>query len=81
MLTIPEAARRTGRNAETIRRWVRAGRLRAEKVGTQYLVDESDLDAVADAGALDLPEHWQTTADGDPMPQWERIVRDARASH
>lgn len=43
MLTVPEAARRLQRNPETIRRWIREGKLEAQRVGTQYLVDEADL--------------------------------------
>jgi excisionase family DNA binding protein len=45
-LTVPEAARRTGRNPETIRRWIRAGKLPARKVGTQHIIEVRDLDAV-----------------------------------
>ena len=41
---VPEAARRVGRNPETIRRWIRSGRLRAAKVGTQHVIDEADLE-------------------------------------
>ena len=47
MLTVPEAARRTGFAPETIRRWIRAGKLPARKVGTQHVIDERDLDAIA----------------------------------
>lgn len=43
MLTVPEAARRTGRNPETIRRWIREGKLAAGKVGRQHVIDEDDL--------------------------------------
>jgi excisionase family DNA binding protein len=39
-MTVPEAARRTGKNPETIRRWIRGGRLSAHKVGTQHIIDE-----------------------------------------
>ena len=46
MLTVPEAAKRTGRNPETVRRWIREGKLRAHKVGTQHVIDERDLEAV-----------------------------------
>lgn len=42
-LTVPEAARRVGRNPETIRRWIRAGKLPSRKVGTQHVIDEEDL--------------------------------------
>jgi excisionase family DNA binding protein len=43
MLTVPEAARRTGRNPETIRRWIREGKLTAWKVGSQHVIDVDDL--------------------------------------
>lgn len=80
MITVPEAARRTGRNPETIRRWIRSGRLRSEKVGTQHLIDAEQLDGLLDDRPLDLPAAW-TTADSGKMPEWERLVRDSRESH
>lgn len=43
MLTVPQAALRARRDPETIRRWIRAGKLIAWKVGTQYMIDEDDL--------------------------------------
>lgn len=81
MLTVPEAARRVGRHPETIRRWIHSGRLRSQKVGTQHLVDEGELDALTDDDATDLPPEWHRMADGSPMPPWERLVRDSRRSH
>jgi excisionase family DNA binding protein len=80
MLTVPEAARRVGRNPETIRRWIRSGRLRSEQVGTQHLVREEDVDGLADERTLDLPPAWQQADDGG-MPAWEHLVRDGRSSH
>ncbi len=77
MLTVPEAARRISRNPETIRRWIRAGRLRSQKIGTQYLVEEADLDALDDE-QLPLPEGWQRTFWGAPMPNVVRAVRESR---
>lgn len=81
MITVPEAARRSGRNPETIRRWVRSGRLHSERVGTQYLIDEQELASLTDDEPLDLPEAWRTTSDGSQMPPWEQIVRSSRATH
>ncbi len=79
-LTVPEAARRVGRNPETIRRWIREGKLPARKIGTQHLIEERDLDAVTvpDADRLPLPPAWRTTFWGQPMPDWVAIVRANR---
>ncbi len=82
MLTVPEAARRTGRNPETIRRWIRAGRLRASKVGTQHVIEEADLDALTvDDDTTPLPPWMTQMADGRPQPNWVALVRDQRSSH
>jgi len=43
MLTVPEVARLVHRNPETIRRWIREGKLPASKVGTQHVIDANDL--------------------------------------
>lgn len=82
MITVPQAAKRVGRNPETVRRWIRAGRLRSEKVGTQHLIDERELEAVAgEPPAVEIPTAWRTFADGTPQPDWARIVRESRDSH
>lgn len=82
MLTVPEAARRTGRNPETIRRWIRGGKLRSTKVGTQHLIDETDLDALTtDEDTTPLPDWLRDMPDGRPQPNWERIIRESRNSH
>lgn len=82
MLTVPEAARRTGKNPETIRRWIREGRLRAHKVGTQHVIEESDLAAITDdSDTLAVPVGWQTMMDGRPMPDVIGALRRSRAGH
>ena len=43
MLTVLEVARRLERDPETIRRWIRSGKLPATKVGLQHMIDENDL--------------------------------------
>ena len=83
MITVPEAARRAGKNPETVRRWIREGKLRASKVGTQHVIEEQDLAALlaADTDVLPLPPEWQRTFWGDPMPNWVSAVRRSRAGH
>lgn len=42
-ISVPRAAEIAGRNRDTIRRWIRAGDLRATKVGRDYRILEADL--------------------------------------
>lgn len=82
MLTVPEAARRTGKNPETIRRWIREGRLRARKIGTQHIIEEEDLRlATVPGDALALPAEWGRTMTGEPMPNVVAAVQRSRAEH
>ena len=83
MLTVPEAARRAGRNPETIRRWIREGKLRAHKVGTQHVLEEEDLDEVLASfvDTVPLPPEWQRTFWGGPMPDFVSILRRQRSEH
>ena len=46
-IPVREAAERTGRSAETIRRWIWSGRLPAVKRGNTYYVDVMRLQGVA----------------------------------
>jgi excisionase family DNA binding protein len=83
MLTVPEAARRAGRDPETIRRWIRLGRLRAQKIGTQHVIEESDLEAALGdrCETLPLPESWRVTASGRTMPNVVAAIRRSRRGH
>ncbi|MGI8885933.1 MAG: helix-turn-helix domain-containing protein [Gaiellaceae bacterium] len=78
MLTVPEAARRANRNPETIRRWIRAGKLRSRKIGTQHIIEEQDLDAILvdDYEMLPLPDAWKV----EPHINVVRIIRQAHES-
>ena len=80
MLTVPEAARRVRRNPETVRRWIRSGRLRSQKVGTQHLIDEQELDALLDEDVdmLPLPPELSVMADGRPQLDWVALIRSRR---
>ena len=81
MLTVAEAARRIGRTPETIRRWIREGRLRSERVGTQHLVDEDALDALAVTAELIPSERDDRTVTGEPMPNFLAALRRSRSRH
>ncbi len=79
MLTVPEAARWTRRDPETVRRWIRSGRLKATRIGTQHLIDEEDLARVVSDAPLPLPASWQKTATGERMPHVLAAIRSSRA--
>lgn len=82
MLTVPEAARRAGRDPETVRRWIRTGKLRAQRVGTQHMIEERDLDSFLDDDeTIPIPEEWLTFDSGERQPNWVRIVRQQRREH
>lgn len=78
MITVPEAARKAGKNPETIRRWIRAGKLPAHKIGTQHVILERDLEPLIDDEALPVPQRWRVMPDGRPAPNVVRAVRLAR---
>ena len=83
MITVPEAARRAGRNPETIRRWIREGKLASTKVGTQHTIQERDLQAMiaSEGDELPLPPEWQVMANGRPMVNVVAAIRESRAGH
>jgi excisionase family DNA binding protein len=80
MLTVPQAAKQAGRNPETIRRWIRSGRLSSTKIGTQHVIDERELEAVLndEYEMLPLPAELRLMDDGTPQPNWVRIIRQSR---
>jgi excisionase family DNA binding protein len=79
MLTVSESARRIGRHPETIRRWIRSGRLRARKVGIRHLIEESDLDAaIGRDEMLPLPRGLRRTFWGAPMPNVVSWIHESR---
>ena len=70
-----------GRNPETIRRWIREGRLRSERIGTQHFVDEVALDALAVAPELIPSARDERTVTGEPMPNFLGALRRSRSGH
>jgi len=83
MITVPEAAKRAGKDPETIRRWIRSGQLRARKIGTQHVIEEEDLDAILDDEQLPVPPEWgwDQMPDGRAVPNVVRALRLSRLGH
>jgi excisionase family DNA binding protein len=81
VLTVPEAAARVGCDPETIRRWIRSGRLRARKVGAQHVSEEQDLETVLESQSLLLSPALKKTSTGEPMPDVVAALRRSRATH
>jgi excisionase family DNA binding protein len=48
MITVAEAARRLNRSIEQVRRYLREGKLRGQRIGNQWFVEESTLEAPHD---------------------------------
>lgn len=80
MITVVEAAQRVGRSPGTVRRWIREGRLRADTVHGQRLIDPGALNEVRDEmyPMLPLPPEWRTLEDGSPAPNWVAAVALSR---
>jgi excisionase family DNA binding protein len=73
-ITVREAARRTHRSAETVRRWIWSGRLPAEKRGNVYYVDIAHLERIAviyDSGHADAASTDALRAWLDDLDQWK----------
>ena len=81
MLTVPEAARRAARDPETIRRWLRSGRLPARKIGTQHVIEEGDLEMLLRGRTLARPSWLKRTSAGESMPDVVGFLRRQRLSH
>lgn len=51
MITVAEAARRLNRSIEQVRRYLREGKLRGERIGGQWFMKETAISAMADPTA------------------------------
>ena len=45
MITVAEAARRLSRSTEQVRRYLREGKLKGQRIGNQWFVEERTLEA------------------------------------
>jgi hypothetical protein len=52
------------------------------RVGTQHMIDEADLDAVAlPAGGLAVPKRWRRFDSGRPIPDVVAALERSRRGH
>jgi len=83
VLTVAEAASRVGRTKDTVRRWIREGRLPAQMRGGQQLIEDRDVRAIEDEihPMAPLPEEWRVGDDGSPAPNWVAALNRSRSGH
>ncbi len=82
LITVPEAAARTHRDPETVRRWIRSGKLRASKVGTQHVIEEEDLEAMLEEPrSVGVPDSWKRFESGRLQPDWVKAIHESRHGH
>jgi excisionase family DNA binding protein len=80
MLTVKEAARMTGRNPETVRRWIREGKLPAGKFGHEHAIDDEDLGMFMKDAGLEVQAPPRATVDIAGLIREAREDRSARNS-
>jgi excisionase family DNA binding protein len=83
MLSVVEVADRLGKNPETVRRWIRSGRLPARRVGARHTIDDRYLRVIEDElhPMSELPDEWQIGDDGTPAPNWVAALHRSRSGH
>jgi excisionase family DNA binding protein len=81
MLSVAEAAEKIGRNPETVRRWIRSGRLAARRVGRYHKIEAGDLRQIEDElfPMAELPAEWKMGDDGPPAPNWVAALHRSRS--
>ncbi|MGD0454351.1 MAG: helix-turn-helix domain-containing protein [Solirubrobacteraceae bacterium] len=83
MLSVAEVAEKIGRNPETVRRWIRSGRLPARRVGGHHEIEAGDLRQIEDElfPMAELPDEWKVGDDGSPAPNWVAALHRSRSGH
>jgi excisionase family DNA binding protein len=79
-MTVAEAATHLGQDRETVRNWIRSGRLRAQRIAGRYAIDLSALRAVEDElfPMAQVPDEWKLGDDGSPALNWVAALHRSR---
>ncbi|MHB1570799.1 MAG: helix-turn-helix domain-containing protein [Solirubrobacteraceae bacterium] len=68
LLTATQAAAALGASSQSIRNWIRAGRLRAVRVGNRFLVPRSEVDRMlGDLASVVGEGPWDVEAENGPV--------------
>jgi excisionase family DNA binding protein len=89
MITVAEAARRLNRSIEQVRRYLREGKLRGQRIGNQWFVEEGALTAAGEdlrlEGQLALLERIRANREailrrrgGKLLPPAALVIRELR---
>jgi len=83
VLTVAETAARVERSPDTVRRWIREGRLPAQRQGGRQLIGDRDVRAIEDElhPMAQLPEEWRVGDDGAQAPNWVAALHRSRSGH
>ena len=76
LLTVSQAAEQVGATSQTVRNWIRAGQLKAERIGNRFLVPRAEIERLrrtSSHGDGDSP--WDVS-DKPPTPLQRRSSRE-----
>ena len=72
LLTASQAAEGLNASSQTIRNWIRAGQLRAVRIGNRFLIPRAEVERMRGSGSAPVGESpWEFDPDApaDPLPR------------
>lgn len=87
MISVAETARRLSLSQEQVRRNLRDGKLRGQRVGNQWFVDERETNSTPRRGYLDpelierILKRRAAIAKRGPLPDIVEMIHESRENH